>query len=113
MQNHKLSQMQPPSARKIFKSTLLAAAGAIAIVVCVFLPAEHAIDPTGVGRLLGLTQMGEIKHQLATYAAQDASRALNDVSHAGALAAIEKRLQMIEERLESHDRSGTAVIDPP
>jgi hypothetical protein len=113
MQNQTLSQMQPPSANKILESTFLAAAVAIAIVVCVFLPAEHAIDPTGVGRLLGLTQMGEIKHQLATYAAQDASRALRDVTHGGALAAIEKRLQRIEERLETHARSDTAVVDPP
>ena len=29
------------------------------------LPAEYGIDPTGVGRALGLTQMGEIKVQLA------------------------------------------------
>ena len=34
----------------------------------VVLPSEYGIDPTGVGRLLGLTQMGNIKMQLAAEA---------------------------------------------
>ncbi|MEK5762401.1 transmembrane anchor protein, partial [Acinetobacter junii] len=29
------------------------------------MPAEYAIDPTGVGKVLGLTKMGEIKQSLA------------------------------------------------
>ena len=35
------------------------------------MPAEYALDPTGAGRLLGLTEMGEIKEQLADEAAAD------------------------------------------
>jgi hypothetical protein len=35
------------------------------------MPSEYGIDPTGVGRLLGLKQMGEIKTQLAEEAATD------------------------------------------
>ena len=50
----------------------MAAIGAVVILVTVYLPAEHAIDPTGVGRVLGLTEMGEIKRELAEEAAQDA-----------------------------------------
>ena len=46
--------------------------GAVVILVTVQLHAEHAIDPTGVGRVLGLTEMGEIKRELAEEAAQDA-----------------------------------------
>ncbi|MGQ5702858.1 transmembrane anchor protein [Sandaracinobacteroides sp. A072] len=38
----------------------------------VVLPAEYAIDPTGAGRALGFTQMGEVKAQLAAEAAADA-----------------------------------------
>ena len=34
---------------------------------------KYGIDPTGVGRLLGLTQMGEIKVRLAREAAEDAA----------------------------------------
>ena len=36
-----------------------------ALLVTMVLPAEYGIDPTGVGRVLGLTEMGEIKQQLA------------------------------------------------
>jgi hypothetical protein len=37
------------------------------------MPSEYAIDPTGVGRVLGLTQMGEMKEILAEEAAADAA----------------------------------------
>lgn len=33
------------------------------------MPAEYGVDPTGIGRVLGLTEMGEIKAQLAKEAA--------------------------------------------
>lgn len=62
-----------PSARKLMRSTFIALAIAIALLVTAVLPAEYAIDPTGIGRLLGLTQMGEIKSQLAKEAAADAA----------------------------------------
>jgi len=60
-----------PSAKKLFRSTVLALIGAIAILLTVILPAEYGIDPTGAGSALGLTEMGEIKQQLAEEAAQD------------------------------------------
>lgn len=58
-----------PSSRALLRSTALAALVAGLILVCVVLPAEYAIDPTGVGRVLGLTRMGEIKMELAEEAA--------------------------------------------
>jgi hypothetical protein len=58
-----------PSSRTLLRSTLIALAVAAALLVTVVLPAEYAIDPTGVGRVLGLTQMGEIKMSLAREAA--------------------------------------------
>lgn len=48
----------------LIKATLGAAVVAGAILTCVWLPAEHGVDPTGVGHLLGLTEMGHIKEQL-------------------------------------------------
>lgn len=60
-----------PSTGKLFRSTLLAAVIASVLLVSVVLPAEYAIDPTGAGRLLGLTEMGEIKNQLAEEAELD------------------------------------------
>lgn len=60
-----------PSTVKLVKSTLIAATAAIALLVMVVLPAEYGIDPTGVGRVLGLEGMGEIKVSLAREAAAD------------------------------------------
>lgn len=60
-----------PSNRQLRRMSIVAAAGAAAIGVMVYLPAEYGIDPTGVGSVLGLTEMGEIKQQLAREAAED------------------------------------------
>lgn len=54
-----------PSSKKLLRSTLLAAITASVLLSTIVLPSEYAIDPTGIGRALGLTQMGEIKMQLA------------------------------------------------
>ena len=60
-----------PSSRALVKSTLIAAAVALVLLVTVILPAEYAIDPTRIGRVLGLTQMGEVKMALAREAAAE------------------------------------------
>ena len=60
-----------PTKAQLFRSSIIAGIGAVAIMVTVYLPAEYAIDPTGVGRVLGLTEMGEIKVQLAEEAEAD------------------------------------------
>ena len=62
-----------PTSRQLLRATALAFAAAGAILVAVVLPSEYAIDPTGIGRQLGLTRMGEIKAQLAEEAAADAT----------------------------------------
>ncbi len=49
-----------PTTKQLVRSTLIAVGAAIVILVTAVLPAEYAIDPTGVGRVFGLTQMGEI-----------------------------------------------------
>lgn len=54
-----------PSTAKLIKSTILAAAGALALLVTVVMPAEYGIDPTGLGNVMGLKKMGEIKMSLA------------------------------------------------
>lgn len=68
------SKDELPSSKQLIKSTLLALIVAMVILVTVVLPAEYAIDPTGAGRWLGLTDMGEIKQQLSEEA--EADRAL-------------------------------------
>ena len=60
-----------PSTAQLVKSTVIAAVAAVAILVTMVLPAEYAIDPTGIGRALQLTDMGAIKKQLAIEAEAD------------------------------------------
>ena len=60
-----------PSSAQLVRSTAIAAATAVAILVTVVLPAEYNIDPTGIGGVTGLTEMGEIKTQLADVAEAD------------------------------------------
>lgn len=62
-----------PTTGQLLRSTAIAIAAAAALLVTVVLPAEYAIDPTGIGKVLGLTEMGEIKQQLAEEAAMDAA----------------------------------------
>lgn len=50
-----------PALAQLNRATLLAAAIAGGVLVTTVLPAEYGIDPTGIGRLLGLTEMGEMK----------------------------------------------------
>ncbi|SFP97386.1 transmembrane anchor protein [Tranquillimonas alkanivorans] len=67
----KPSLEDPPSSAQLLRSTVIAATSAVAILVTVVLPAEYGIDPTGVGRAIGLAEMGEIKTQLAEEAEAD------------------------------------------
>lgn len=60
-----------PSTAQLLRSTFIALVAAIAMLITVILPAEYGIDPTGAGRVLGLTQMGEIKENLAKEAEED------------------------------------------
>ena len=65
------SRAELPSGKKLLLSTLLAIIAAAVLLVTVVLPAEYGIDPTRIGRVLGLTQMGEIKMALAREAEKD------------------------------------------
>ena len=60
-----------PSSAQLIRSTAIAAASAVVILVTVVLPAEYNIDPTGIGGAIGLAEMGEIKTQLAEEAEAD------------------------------------------
>lgn len=57
-----------PSTGQLLRSTAIAAVVATALLVTVVLPAEYGVDPTRIGSVLGLTEMGRIKMQLAAEA---------------------------------------------
>jgi hypothetical protein len=93
-------QSVPATPGGLIRSTLLAAGAAGAILVLFWLPAEYGIDPTGVGALTGLTEMGEIKQQLSAEAEADAQAAA-----ASAVApAIPTAAVVLEEVLQRLDR---------
>ncbi|MDE3737737.1 MULTISPECIES: hypothetical protein [Pseudomonas] len=73
-----------PSSAQLLRSTVIALITAGVLLVTVVMPSEYAIDPTGVGRALGLTQMGEIKLQLAEEAVADEAAAPNSQAPAAA-----------------------------
>ena len=77
-------QSVPATAAGLIRSTLVAAGAAGVILVLFWLPAEYGIDPTGVGHLTGLTEMGDIKQQLAAEAEADAQAAAAEPVVAGA-----------------------------
>ena len=57
--------------RGLIRATLGSLLAALVILIVFWLPAEYGFDPTGMGRVMGLTQMGEIKQQLYAEAADE------------------------------------------
>ena len=53
-----------PTSAQLLKSTIIAIIVIVILFVMVILPAEYGTDPTGVGKLLGLKEMGDIKMSL-------------------------------------------------
>lgn len=60
-----------PSSAQLLKSTIISGVAPVATLVTIVLPSEHAVDPTGIGSGLGLTEMAESKTQLAEEAEMD------------------------------------------
>ncbi|WP_412063052.1 transmembrane anchor protein [Rubrivirga sp. IMCC45206] len=71
MSNITPSGAELPTPRALVRSTLLALAVAAVVLVGFILPAEYGVDPTGIGGVFGLTEMGRIKVQLAQEAAAE------------------------------------------
>ncbi|CAM3685425.1 transmembrane anchor protein [Parendozoicomonas haliclonae] len=93
-----------PSSLQLLRSTVIALVVAIVVLVTVILPSEYAIDPTGAGRILGLTEMGEIKEQLAEEAAADRAATQQVQKEVSAPAKPEQVAEVV---------SAPAVIEPP
>ena len=93
-------QAELPTSKQLIKSTVLAAIAAVVLLFTVVLPAEYGIDPTGVGSILQLTEMGQVKQQLADEAAADA---------AGLLVAETPSIDNVAEQAVSTTLADTAV----
>ena len=93
----------------LIRATLGSALAAAAILVFAWLPAEYGIDPTGVGTVLGLTEMGEIKQQLYAEAAADDAAAAAAVPPAAPVAASAPVDPALTERLDAIDAQLAAI----
>lgn len=75
-----------PTKGQLRRSSIIAGIGVGFTGLAVYMPAELGQDPTGIGTILGLTQMGEIKQQLqadteadALLHSEDQSSLMNDI----------------------------------
>ncbi|MDO8912603.1 MAG: transmembrane anchor protein [Phenylobacterium sp.] len=73
--NQKPDPADLPTTSRLLRSTAIAVGVAATLLVTVVLPAEYAVDPTGMGRLLGLTDMGTVKMATLREAEQEATAA--------------------------------------
>ena len=69
-----------PTSAHLLKSTIIAIIVAIILLIMVILPAEYGTDPTGVGKILGLKEMGEIKISLLEESQNESSQENNTSS---------------------------------
>ncbi len=106
-----------PSKQKLVRSTVTAAIVAMVLLVTIVMPSEYGIDPLRTGRLLGLSEMGEIKTQLAAEAAVDAAKSEGaegtDLKMALQLAAINQRLESMQAQLDLVVAVGPEEVDRP
>jgi hypothetical protein len=108
-------QSVPATPGGLIRSTLIAAGAAGAILVLFWLPAEYGIDPTGVGALTGLTEMGENKSQLAAEAEPDAQAAAAAAVAAPASAPVAVPAEIAQrlDRIDAQLAALAAVIGAP
>lgn len=76
-----------PSTVTLIKSTILAVVIAGILLVTIVMPAELGIDPTGLGKVLGIKEMGEIKASLGEEAQAKSARELAATTETGSLEA--------------------------
>ena len=67
-----------PTLQQLTKASACAFVVAVLLLVVAVLPAEFAIDPTGLGRALGLMQLGELKKEQSTVIAEGQSTTRTD-----------------------------------
>ena len=71
--SHAPAGAELPSKQQLNRATAIAAGVAALLLFTTVLPAEYGFDPSGVGRVLGLTPMGEMKLAQAAEAEANAA----------------------------------------
>ncbi|CAE6507342.1 conserved hypothetical protein [Nitrosomonas nitrosa] len=104
------SDRELPSTGKLIKSTIIAMITALVLLVTVVMPAEYGIDFTGVGNVIGLKRMGEIKMSLAQEAAAEKQAAELVVSEqSNAQTAVEAIAESTPEPVSVPDTSAVNI----
>jgi hypothetical protein len=97
-------QAQPHvTTRRLLISTLIAALAAAAILVAFVLPAEYAIDPLGIGRLVGLDALGTSK----------TGKPITEVMHAHPRKAYSGNIQIDLDAGEELEYKATLAVGEP
>lgn len=112
LNNDMPTRAELPSSRQLIRSTIIAIAVAVTLLVMVVLPAEYAIDPTGIGGMLGLTKMGEIKQQLAREENTDETLTENSVSDTQASTEAETKVVSAPPQSETWRDEMSATLAP-
>lgn len=98
-----------PSLPQLFKATGIALAAAAAILITIVLPAEHGIDPTGIGQALGLTTLSAPGGEAASAPIPDTPAAMQPGSEAAA-APVEQTTAQIVTASEVPFRSDEMIL---
>ena len=104
---------QLPSLKQLRLTTALVVVGAAFIVFAIVLPAEKGLDPTGVGKAIGLLEMGQIKEEIASEAFADSIEARARVLADSARVVDSLLIMRISEAPEASMRTDTVRITVP
>ena len=104
-------QTEAPSTRRLLKATAVAIAVAGVILVTTVLPAEYGIDPTGIGRRLGLDVLASTANadELSASAAKPVDAGLDAVGQP--LKPVEA--SVVSKRTGAYRRDTLSVTLPP
>ncbi len=91
----------------LIRSTVISGAAALAVLTVFYLPAEYGVDVTGLGGVLGLTEMGQIKQQLYGEAAAD------DAAAAAPVMTLDPAVTARLDRMEAQLLAIGAIIGAP
>jgi hypothetical protein len=103
--SQKPSDNDLPTTSQLIKSTLIAFGIASVLLVTAILPAEYGYDPTGVGELLGLKKMGDIKTSLIMEQMNDSQSIDNDNPAKNSNA-------LVEENIDGKQDVSEVIIEP-
>jgi hypothetical protein len=99
------------STKSLINASLFAVLLAILILFTAVLPAEYGIDPTGLGRKLGLTVLAEQSSQIAKNCPETAQATIDNTSESTAnqaLATVATQAEVTTERSDT-----VSIVIPP